>query len=78
MSWAQFWHSPRNQGEMVDVILAVEEQGQPIRMTGRVYSCEDDHVAYIDGIGNLKFITYAHIAHLEQAWDGGNWPTEPK
>ncbi len=66
------------QGEIVKFTLSVEEGGQPISKTGRVRSCEDDHVAYIDGIGNLKFIAYAHIAHLEQAWAGGNWPTEPK
>ena len=66
------------QGEMVEFILSVEEQGQPIRKSGRVYSCEDDHVVYIDGIGNLQYIAYAHIAHFQQAWDDENWPTEPK
>jgi len=66
------------QGEMVKFTLGVEEEGQPISKTGRVHSCEDDHVVYIDGIGNLQYITYAHIAHLEQAWESGNWPTEPK
>ena len=68
-------------GEMVKFTLRVEE-GRPIRkpgrVSGRVYSCEDNHVAYIDGIGNLQYIAYAHIAHLRQAWDDENWPTEPK
>ena len=44
------------QGEMVKFILSVEEQGQPIRKSGRVYSCEDDHVVYIDGTGDLQYI----------------------
>jgi len=38
------------QGEIVKFTLSVEEGGQPISKTGRVRSCEDDHVAYIDGI----------------------------
>ena len=66
------------QGQMVDLILAVEDEGEPIRKSGRVYNCEDDHVAYLDGIGNLQYIAYAHIAHLQQSWDDENWPTEPK
>ena len=66
------------QGEMVKFTLSVEEQGQPIRKSGRVYSCEDDHVVYIDGIGNTQYIAYAHIAHFEEIRDSGNWPTEPK
>jgi len=66
------------QGEMVDIVLGVEEKGQPIKKSGRVYRCEDDHVAYIDGVGNLQYITYAHIAHLQQSWDDGKWPKEPK
>ncbi len=65
-------------GEMVKFTLSVEEEGQPVRKSGRVYSCEDDHVVYIDGIGNLQYIVYAHIAHLQRDWDDGNWPTEPK
>ena len=66
------------QGEMVKFTLAVEEKGQPVRKTGRVHSCEDDHVVHIDGIGNLQYIAYAHIAHLQRDWDDENWPTEPK
>ncbi len=66
------------QGEMVKFTLAVEEKGQPISKTGRVHSCEDDHVVYIDGIGGLQYIVYAHIAHLEQAWDGDHWSREPR
>ena len=66
------------QGKMVEFTLKVEEEGRPISKTGRVYSCEDDHVVYIDGIGNLQYIAYDHIAYLEQAWDDENWPTEPK
>jgi len=65
-------------GKMVEFTLKVEEEGQPIRKTGRVHNCEDDHVVYIDGIGNLQYITYDHIAHHQQAWDDENWPTEPK
>jgi len=65
-------------GKMVEFTLSVEEEGQPITRTGRVYGCEDDHVVFIDGIGNLQYIAYAHIAHLQQTWDDENWPTEPK
>ena len=65
-------------GEMVKFTLGVAEEGQPITKPGRVYRCEDDHVVYIDGIGNLQYITYAHIAHFEKSWESGNWPTEPK
>ena len=65
-------------GEMVTFTLRVEEEGQPIKKTGRVHICEDDHVVYIDGLGNLQYIAYDHIAHLQQTWEDENWPTEPK
>ena len=65
-------------GKMVEFTLSVEEEGQPIIRTGRVYGCADDHVVYIDGIGHLQYIAYAHIAHLQQTWDDENWPTQPK
>ncbi len=66
------------QGEIVKFTLSVEEGGQPISKTGRVYSCGNDRVVFIDGIGNLKYVDYAHIAHLQQTWDDENWPTQPK
>ena len=66
------------QGEMVKIILVVEEKGKTVRKTGRVRSCEPKHVVFLDEMGNTQYIAYAHIAHLEQALDGGNWPTEPK
>jgi len=64
-------------GKMVVFTLSVEEEGQPIIRTGRVYGCGNDHVVFIDGIGKLKHVAYAHIAHLQQTWDDENWPTEP-
>lgn len=64
------------QSEMVNVILVVEEKGQPTRKTGRVRSCEADHVVFIDEMGKLHYIAYANIVRLEQVLDGGHWPTE--
>jgi len=60
------------QSETVKVILVVEEKGQPVRKTGKVYSCENNHVVFIDGMGKRQFIAYANIVHLEQASDGRN------
>ena len=63
---------------MVKFTLGVENEGERITKPGRVHSCEDDHVAYIDGIGNLQYITYARIAHFEEIRELGHFPTEPK
>lgn len=66
----------RYQSEIVKVTLVVEEKGQPTRKTGRVRSCQADHVVFIDEMGKLHYIAYANIVRLEEVWDGGNWPTE--
>ncbi|MDA2926837.1 hypothetical protein MYX78_06325 [Acidobacteria bacterium AH-259-G07] len=54
---------------MVSITLGVEDQGESVRKVGRIARCEDDHVVYLDGIGNEQYIAYAHIAHFEEAWD---------
>ncbi len=59
--------------ETAKVILVVEEKGQRKKRTGEVYSCENDHVVFIDGMGKRQYIAYANIVHLEQASDGVYW-----
>ncbi len=66
------------QGEMVKIILVVEEKGKTVRKTGRVRSCEPKHVVFLDEMGNTQYIAYAHIAHLEQALDSDHWSREPR
>ena len=66
------------QSEAVKVLLVVEEKGKPVRKTGKVRSCEANHVVFEDGMGNTKYIAYANIVRLEQSWDGDHWSREPK
>jgi len=61
------------QSESVKVILVAEEKGQRVRKTGKVHSCENNHVVFIDGMGKRQYIAYANMVHLEQASDGVDW-----